>query len=93
MSHSISKNDPNRWFLVQSIVSGESGIMVFGNVGEQGVNQLVTGQPNLANYLTEDELETEVNNVAGIPNYYKDAVESGSSKFQLPSGKYSPPEE
>ena len=93
MSHSISKNNPNRWFLVQDSGTGESSIILFGSAGEQGVNQLVTGQPVLLDYLTEDELEIKVNDVTGISDYYKDAVESGSPKFQLPSGKYLPPEE
>ena len=85
MGH-ISKTDPNRWFLVQSAVSGEPGIMVFGICPIGDI--LDTGQPNLVNYLTEDELETEVNSVAGIPNYYKDEAESVGPKFQGPSGKY-----
>tara|TARA_Y100000310_G_scaffold186645_1_gene186792 strand:+ start:1166 stop:1459 length:294 start_codon:yes stop_codon:yes gene_type:complete len=90
MSNSISKNNPNRWFLIQDSGTGESSIIVFGKAGKQGVNQLVTGQPNLVTYLTEDELEIEVNNVAGIPNYYKDAVESGNDRFMGVSGKYTP---
>jgi hypothetical protein len=92
MSHSISKNNPNRWFLVQDSGTGESSIIVFGNAGEQGVSQLVTGQPNLITYLTEDELEIYVDNIAG-PNYYYLSVLSFSEKFQLPSGKYSPLDE
>ena len=92
MSNHIHKNDPKRWFLIQDSGTGEVSIKVFGNAGEQGVSELETGQPILLDYLTEDELEVEVDNTANITNYYKDAVESGSNKFQGSSGKYLPPE-
>ena len=85
----ISKNNPNRQFIVQNNELGEESIVVFGNAGDQGATQLTTGQPILLNYLTETELQTKVNEVAGIPNYYKDAVELADSKFQQPSGLYS----
>ena len=85
----ISKNNPNRWFIVQNNESGEESIVVFGNAGDQGATQLTTGQPILLNYLTETELQTKVNEVAGIPDYYKDAVELADNKFQQPSGLYS----
>ena len=88
MSNHIDKNDPDRFFLIQSNTAGEEGIICFGYVGEQGTNQLETGQPNLATYLTEQELETQVNIVAAIPNYYQDAVEDGSPKFIGESGIY-----
>jgi len=88
MSHHIEKDNPNRWFLIQNSGTSEPSIVLFGSAGDQGVNVLVTGQPNLLNYLTEDELETEVNTVAGIPDYYKDSVETESDKFQGPSGIY-----
>ena len=88
MSHHIDKNDPKRWFIVQDSGTGEESIKVFGNAGDQGATEVVTGQPVLLNYLTEDELEIKVNTVADIPDYYKDSVENESDKFQLPSGKY-----
>ncbi len=88
MSHHIDKTNPNRWFLVQTSGTGEESIKVFGNAGLQGVNELETGQPVLLDYFTEEELEIKVNEVAGITDYYKDSVESGSDKFQQPSGLY-----
>jgi len=87
MSHGIHKDDVNRWFLVYDNDPGESGFVLFGYVGPIDVNELVTGQPNILSYLTEDELETYLDNIAG-ENYYKDAVESQSEKFQPPSQKY-----
>lgn len=88
MSNHIHKDDINRWFLIQSNTSGEEGIVCFGYVGEQGTNQLETGQPNLASYLTEQELETQVNTVANNSEYYKDAIETESPKFVGESGIY-----
>ena len=87
MSHAIHKDDVNRWFLVYDNDEGELGFILFGYVGAIDVNELVTGQPNILSYLTEDELETYLDNIAG-ENYYKDAVESQSNKFQPPSQKY-----
>ena len=60
MSHGIHKDDVNRWFLVYDNDPGESGFVLFGYVGTIDVNELVTGQPNILSYLTEDELETQV---------------------------------
>ena len=87
MSHGIHKDDVNRWFLVYDNDEGELGFVIFGYVGAIDINQLETGQPNILSYLTEDELETYLDSVAG-ENYYKDAVESQSEKFQPPSQKY-----
>ena len=87
MSHAIHKDDVNRWFLVYDNDEGELGFVLFGYVGAIDVNELVTGQPNILSYLTEDELETYLDNIAGA-DYYKDAVESQSEKFQPPSQKY-----
>ncbi len=87
MSHGIHKDDVNRWFLVYDNDPGELGFVLFGYVGAIDVNELETGQPNIFSYLTEDELETYLDNIAG-ENYYKDAVESDSEKFQPPSQKY-----
>jgi hypothetical protein len=87
MSHGIHKDDVNRWFLVYDNDPGESGFVLFGYVGPIDVNELETGQPNILSYLTEDELETYLDNIAGA-DYYKNAVESDSEKFQPPSQKY-----
>ena len=87
MSHAIHKDDVNRWFLVYDNDEGELGFVLFGYVGPIDVNELETGQPNILSYLTEDELETYLDNIAGA-DYYKDAVESNSEKFQPPSQKY-----
>jgi hypothetical protein len=87
MSHAIHKDDVNRWFLVYDNDEGELGFILFGYVGAIDVNELETGQPNILSYLTEDELEIYLDNIAG-ENYYKDAVESQSNKFQPPSQKY-----
>ena len=85
----ISKTDPKRWFLVYDNDSGELGFVVFGYVGIINEFELVTGQPNILAFLTEDELEDYLDNIAG-KGYYKEAVETESDKFQGPSGKYEP---
>mgnify|MGYP000032362245 FL=1 len=87
MSHGIHKDDVNRWFLVYDNDEGELGFVLFGYVGAIDVNELVTGQPNILAFLTEDELEIYLDNIAGA-DYYKNAVESQSEKFQGPSQKY-----
>ena len=87
MSHGIHKDDVNRWFLVYDNDEGERGFVLFGYVGPIDVNELETGQPNILSYLTEDELEIYLDNIAG-KDYYKNAVESQSEKFQPPSQKY-----
>jgi len=87
MSHGIHKDDINRWFLVYDNNAGESGFVLFGYVGDLNVNELETGQPNLLSFLTEDELEVYLDNIAGA-DYYKDSVENESPKFQMPSEKY-----
>ena len=91
MSNHIHKDDPNRWFIIQNNATGEESLILFGHAGDQGVNELVTGEPILLDYLTENEVEIKVNDIAGISDYYKDAVETGSPKFQLPSYKYESP--
>lgn len=83
----ITKDNPNRWFFVMN-GAGEAGLVVFGYAGDQGVTEVVTGQPTISAFLTEDELENFVNEDVGIDEYYKDLVESDSEKFQGPSGKY-----
>ena len=81
----ITKENPNRWFVVMDL-----GLVVFGYAGEQGVTEVVTGQPTINAFLTEDELENFVNEDVGIDEYYKNSVENNSDKFQGPSGKYTP---
>ena len=83
----ITKDNPNRWFLVYDNDSGEGAFILFGYVGDINVNQLSTGQPNILAFFLEDELETYLDNIAGL-GYYKNAVESESEKFQEPSQKY-----
>ncbi len=85
----ISLTDNTRWFAVSN-ASGEANLFVFGYVGPINETELVSGQPNLNAFLTEDALETWVNTDTGNPDYYKNAVETSSLKFQGPSGKYEP---
>ena len=92
MAHGIHKDDINRWFLVYDNDPGEESFILFGYVGPINVNELSTVQPNILSFLTEDELEIYLDNIAG-DNYYKDAVETSSDKFQGPSGKYEPIDE
>jgi len=89
----ITKDNPNRWFFVMN-GEGESGLVLFGYAGDLGITEVVTGQPTISAFLTEDELEVFINEDVGIENYYKDAVETESNKFQGPSLKYPfiPPE-
>lgn len=94
----ITKDDENRWFLVQKsrnliqrlFLRNETKIVVFGNAGPQYVTELDTGQPELETYFTETELESKVNEVAGDSNYYKEQAETEGNKFQGPSGLYPP---
>jgi len=81
MAHGIHKDDINRWFLVYDNDGGEEGFVLFGYVGDINVNELSTGQPNLLSFLTEDELEDYVDNIAGA-NYYQIAKETHSPKYQ-----------
>ena len=92
-NHIIEKDNPKRWFNVQKSGVGADSLLVFGYVGAQGETQVETGeQHTLDSYLTEDELEIAVDGIAGA-DYYKDAVEEGSNKFQKPSEKYESPSE
>ena len=92
MAHGIHNDDINRWFLVYDNDPGEESFILFGYVGPININELSTGQPNILAFLTEDGLEIYLDNIAG-DNYYKDAVETSSDKFQGPSGKYEPIDE
>ena len=85
----ITKDNPNRWFFVMN-GAGEAGLVVFGYAGDQGVTEVITGQPTINAFLTEDELEAFVNEDVGIDEYYKNAVETMNDKFQGPSQKYQP---
>ena len=88
MSNHIGKDNPKRWVYVKTNESGETSLSCFGYIGEQGITEIVTGLPVIEGFLTEEELEIEVNLIADVPNYYKDAVESESNKFLMPSGLY-----
>ena len=88
MSSHIDKDDPKRWFYVQNDGTGETSLIVFGNLGEVNTSELISGQSNVVNYLTEQELETQVNNIADDSEYYKNSAESESDKFMLPSSIY-----
>lgn len=88
MSNHIDKDDPKRWFYVQDNGTGESSLILFGNLGEVDIAELISGQAIVMNYLTEEELETEVNIISGDPEYYKNSVETESNKFMMPSGIY-----
>jgi len=81
----ITKSNPNRWFIVSNAAEMFN---VFGYAGDVDVSEVATGQSNIGAFLTEDELEVYVDTETGIANYYKDAVESSSEKFQGPSSKY-----
>lgn len=90
MSNHIDKDNPKRWAYIKTTGSGETSLSCFGSIGLQGVNQIETGFPVLEGFLTEQELEIEVNLIADIPDYYKDSVETESNKFLAPSGIYEP---
>jgi len=85
----ITLDNPNRWFFVMN-GEGEVGLVVFGYAGDQGATQVKTGQPTINAFLTEDALETFVNEDVGIDDYYKLQAETLGNKFQGPSGKYTP---
>ena len=86
----IDKNNPKRWVLVQDNNTGADSLRCFGYIGDIGVVQLATGQPNVNVFLNENTLEAFVNMIAENPNYYKDAVEIMSPLFTGISGKYAP---
>jgi len=88
MSNHIDKEDPKRWFYVQDNGTGETSLILFGNLGEVDKGELITGQAILMNYLTEEELETQVNTIADDNEYYRNAVETESNKFMMPSEIY-----
>ncbi len=85
--NTLDKNNPKRWFLVRDNEEDEQSLQVFGYAGDIGT-EVQTNHPVLSNWLTEQELEEEVNSIAGSDSYYKEAVETESYKFQLPSQIY-----
>tara|TARA_B100000497_G_scaffold125826_1_gene163172 strand:+ start:1270 stop:1560 length:291 start_codon:yes stop_codon:yes gene_type:complete len=85
--HEITKTDPKRWFVIYDNNSGELGFILFGYVGAINEFELATGQPNILSFLTENEIEDYLDDIAG-EGYYKDSVETESDKFQGPSEKY-----
>ena len=88
MSNHIDKDNPKRWFYIQTNGTGETSLIMFGNLGEINHAELQSGQSVISNYLTEQELETVINNIAEDTEYYKNAVETESEKFMMPSGIY-----
>ena len=88
MSNHIDKDNPKRWIYVQQDATGESSLTCFGYSGDQFISETITGQFLLEAYLTERELEIEVNLIAGSSNYYELAVQNYSDKFCYPSTLY-----
>lgn len=84
----INKDDPKRWFIVKKVGNTENDLILFGNAPEGSV--LSTGQPELLQYLTEEELQIKVNEIAGDTNYYMLAATAPwiSNKFNGISGIY-----
>jgi hypothetical protein len=85
----IEKSNPERWVLARNITDpGAASFKCFGYIGPINRTQFSVVQPIVETYMTEDELETEVNSIAGDSNYYKDAVETLNPLFIGWSGKY-----
>ena len=84
----IGKNNPHRWFYAKIVGTGEDSLKVFGYVGPLGETALETGLPILVTFLTGEELQTAVDNIAGTDNYYQNQIEIDSSKFTGESGIY-----
>ena len=88
MARGINKDDPKRWILVKLDGNGADSLMLFGNLGEVGSQGLSSRKPIILNYMTEQELEAVVNEIADDEKYYQDAVETESDKFMMPSEIY-----
>ena len=88
MSNHIDKDSAKRWFYVQTNSTGEDSLICFGNAGEQFISVVDSGEFLLNDYLTENELQIEVNNIAGSNDYFKTSVETNNGKFLYPSGLY-----
>ena len=84
MSQHIDETDLKRWLCIEK---QDNTVLVFGNC-PMG-SGLVSGQPYLQTFLTEDELEIYVDNILGT-GYYQIAVETSSELFMGFSGKYTP---
>jgi len=85
----VSKDNIHRWVLARNITDpGADSFKCFGGLGPVGTQGISVRQPIIKSYMTEDELETEINRIAGDSNYYKDAVETSSPVFIGESGKY-----
>ena len=87
----VEKSNPERWVVARNITDpGAASFKCFGNIGPVNKTQLAIVQPIVKTYMTEDELEAEINRIAGDSNYYEDAVETVSPLFIGISGKYTP---
>ena len=91
----IERDDPKRWFIVKKVGNTENDLVLFGNAVSGSV--LSTGQPELLQYLTEEELQDKVNEIAGESDYYEQAAMAPweSGKFNGVSviyGEHLPPD-
>ena len=85
----IEKSNPERWVVARNITDpGAASFKCFGNIGPVNETQFGVVQPIVKTYMTEDELEAEINRIAGDSNYYKDAVETWNRLFIGISNKY-----
>ena len=92
----ILKDDAERWFIARQTTIGAlfgitpniSRVKCFGNVPDE--SRLSTGQPVLEKFMTEEELQIRINQMAGDPNYYKNAVTTGNPIYNGVSGIYGP---
>ena len=84
----IERDDPKRWFIAKKVGNTADDLVLFGNVTNGTI--LSTGQPELLQYLTEEELQSKVNEIAGESNYYEEAATQPwvSGKFNGISGIY-----
>lgn len=88
MSNHIEKDSPNRWFYVKTDAIGVNSLICFGYGGEQFQSIVESGSFLLNAFLSETELEAEVNIIADEIEYYKLSVETNNGKFLYPSGIY-----
>ena len=92
----ILKDDPERWFIARETTIGAlfgitpniSRVKCFGNVPSG--SRLSTGQPVLQKFMTEEELQSKINQMAGDPNYYKNAATTDNPIYNGVSGIYGP---